>query len=351
MTLAFKDASTRLRLMVGKDVRARFRLVVTRDAKTRFRLLPRVYKDTAARFTITAPAPETFLLAPENGALLLSTSGQTFSWTYYEAARPASVQQSYALRRRLLTTNVQQWWDGAGWVPTETYVTTSTASVALPANSWGAVETPYAWTVRTKNDLATAGAYDTERQVQFTLALTPTITGPASITTANVNVTWTTTEQIAYRVRLLLGAAVIKDSGKVYSTTTRTYNVGPMANADNVDLEVRVWNFEDYEGPVATSNKTVAYTAPSVPTVVPSTPAGTPKVRLVITNPGGGDTVTSNEVWRSPTNAAGSYVRIATGVAVNGTYDDHAVGVGVPYWYIVRAIGTSDTIRDSAVVS
>jgi hypothetical protein len=86
-----------------------------------------------------------------------------------------------------------------------------------------------------------------------------------------------------------------------------------------------------------------------VPTLVGSNPAGVPRNRIVITNPGGGDTVVSNEVWRGP-SASGPWTRIATGVAVNGTYDDYSAAIGVASYYFVRAIGTSDTQRDSAVL-
>jgi hypothetical protein len=321
---------------------------------SRFFLGVRKYKDATGRFTVISQLPDApTLLSPAANAIIRQDQSNNFSWTFSDPTRVGATQSAYALKRRNLLTNVEEWWNAStsSWSATEVYNSTSTQNVSLAANTWSFyAATPYAWTVATKNDINLAGPYAAERPITVTIRVDPTITSPGTVTTANHTMTWTVSSQSAFQARLLQGATVIADSGKVYSRTTRSYLLGQMANGVSYTFEITTWNDDDFPSAVVTTAKTPSYTQPSVPTVVGSTPAGRPLNRLVITNPGGGDTVVRNEVWRSLTGVAGSYVRIASTVALNGTYDDYAVGAGVSYWYFVRAIGTSDTIRDSAVV-
>lgn len=356
-TNAWQDVAARAKLNVRtyKDIGARIKFAgfQGKDVGARSRLGIRGYADPGARFSMYTTYPTALQTAPVDAAVVAVNATRLFSWTYYETLRPSSTQSAYALRRRRLSDNRYEWWNAAtsSWTTTELYNTSGTASVTLGANTWTYYAgSDYAWAVSVKNDLASASGYATERRIRFTLPVTPAITGPASITVANPTVTWTAVGQTAYRVRAIVSGVAVSDSGKLYSASVRTYQVGPVANGASVTLEVRVWNGDDYEGPVVTSVKAAAYTGPTTPTVVGSTPAGRPLARLVITNPAGGDTFSSNQVWRSLTGAAGSYVLIASGLATGATYDDYTVGAGISYWYIVRAVGTSDTYTDSAVI-
>jgi hypothetical protein len=337
-----------------KDVGTRFRLNRGRSAVGRFTTTIRAYRDVGARFAVALPVPlaPTLTLLAQDSTVRVDQA-QTFTWTFNEPTRAGATQAAYAFKRRRLVGNTVEWWraSDSAWVPVETWNATATASVTIGASAWTGYDGfDYAWTVATQNDQGGNGPYADERRVRFSLRVDPTITGPATVATANFNITWSVTRQSAFQVRLLQGATVIKDSGKVAEKLTRSYNVGPAANGAVLTLEVTTWNDDDLQSAVVTVSRTVAYvSAPSIPTIVVTTPLAPPHARIVITNPGGGDTVVSNEVWRSTTGVAGSFTRVATGVALNGTYDDFAVSQGGTYYYFVRAIGTSDTIRDSAV--
>lgn len=325
-----------------------------RDAAARFGLRVTKIRDAGARFALALPVP----LAPTLTALadqvvVRVEQSQTFIWTFNEPSRAGATQSAYALKRRRLVGNVTEWWRASDstWQVAEIWNVTGTASAAIGANAWiGYAGYRYAWAVAAKNDQGGIGPYAGERTVTFSLRADPVITGPATVTTATFTITWTCTDQSAYQVRLLKGAEVINTSGKVADQLMRSYAVGPVANADALTLEVTTWNADDLASAVVTVARTAAYTAPSVPTIVGSTPAGIPRNRLVITNPAGGDTVTSNEVWRSATGDAGTFTRIATGVAPSGTYDDYSAPIGVASYYFVRALGTSNTLRDSAIL-
>jgi hypothetical protein len=81
-----------------------------------------------------------------------------------------------------------------------------------------------------------------------------------------------------------------------------------------------------------------------------------PHIEIAVTNPtpgGGQPNALRNEVWRSESAAAGSYVRIASNVPTGQPtlYRDYQVGSGKTYWYFVRTYFDNTTTGDSAVGS
>ena len=76
-----------------------------------------------------------------------------------------------------------------------------------------------------------------------------------------------------------------------------------------------------------------------------------PYVEIAITNSAGTPTVVRNEIMRSDTGAAGSFVRIASNVAPNSLYRDFQVARGRTYFYQVRAISSSGAVSTSATAS
>lgn len=81
-----------------------------------------------------------------------------------------------------------------------------------------------------------------------------------------------------------------------------------------------------------------------------------PYIEIEITNPtptGGQPAPVRNEVWRSETGDAGSYVRLASTVPVGQPtlYRDYQVASGKSYWYFVRTYFDNSTTGDSGAAT
>jgi hypothetical protein len=358
VTLAFKDTSARARFSaqiwktIGK-ARYRLRAYNWRDARARFALNANA-RHAPSRFAVVAQTtyPPT-LTAPADGAAVNGLAAIAFTWTYNDP--DGGTQNAYALRRIRASTGASEWWRASDstWQATETWNVTATQGVTLPAGAWLTFGEYWSWSAATKTSGTQApSTYAPYRTLMVSSAPAPVITAPTSnLTTQSRTLSWTVPTQSRYRARLLTGGGfttVLHDTGEVANAFTRSVVLAGAATGSTVRFELTVWN-ADGVPQVVTTDKTVTYTGPTQPTAVGSTPAGPPRARLVITNPGGGDTFASNSILRSSDGGA-TYAVIATGVASGATFDDFAVGAGKTYSYKVRAYGTGDTFTDSAVI-
>jgi hypothetical protein len=358
VTLAYKpDAPSRFKLarQIWKTTTARFRLRTDawRHAGVRFALNAKS-KHAPGRFGLMIQityAPT--LGAPADGAAVNGLAAIAFTWTYNDP--DGGTQNAYALRRIRATTGASEWWRASDstWQPAETWNTTSTQGVTLPSGAWLTFGEYWSWSAATRTSGPGAtSAYAPYRTLLVSSAPVPIITAPlTNLTTQSRTLSWTVPSQSRYRARLLTGGGfttVLHDTGEVASELARSVVLAGAATGTTVRFELTVWN-ADGVPQVVTTDKTVTYTGPTQPTAVGSTPAGPPRARLVITNPGGGDAFASNSILRSSDGGA-TYAVIATGVASGATFDDFAVGAGRTYSYKVRAYGTGDTFTDSAVI-
>ena len=60
---------------------------------------------------------------------------------------------------------IEEWWDGAGWVTEETFITSTAEEFVFAANSWAVGD--YEWTVATKDSAGEAGPYTPLRAIRF----------------------------------------------------------------------------------------------------------------------------------------------------------------------------------------
>jgi hypothetical protein len=107
----------------------------------------------------TAPTAPT-LGSPAAGATVDASGGITFSWTHNDPEGDA--QNGYSLRRRIQGSGTWYYWTGSAWTTTQTWVTSGTASVAIPASHWVDGEV-YEWSVATRDPGTLTGPYATER--------------------------------------------------------------------------------------------------------------------------------------------------------------------------------------------
>lgn len=291
--------------------------------------------------------------APADAAILDSLATQTFTWTFNDPDA-GHAQIEYALRRTRQSDGQQRWWraSDSSWQSSEVYNASGAGSAAFTAGLWD--RGVYTWAVATRDTMGGASAYTTDRSVTLTPLITPSITAPPSagnLTTQAGTAVWTVNEQIKYRLRLLTGGGfttVLSDTGVVASTSARSAAWSGAANGTTVRFELTTWSVDNLPSTV-TRDKSVVYTGPTAPTAIASVIGSPPRVRLVVTNPGGGDTFASNSILRSDDGGV-TYNVIASGLGAGVTYDDHTVGAGKTYSYKVRAYGAASTFTDSAVI-
>ena len=304
-----------------------------------------------------APFTPTWV-SPINGQPADVGLGLLLDWTFSDPD-PTDSQKDFAISRQI----------GAGalayfrasdstWQVAEVQNASGTSSRTLAA-AWG-VHTDAVHTYKAKvwDQANVASAYSDAMAVTPSTPVNPTITAPTPaqvITGDQVTITWTVAEQTAWRVELLTnpGAVLTFDTGwapnsLVPGTPSQLSYTVPTILADNSGWTLRLTtrNTEGLASTPVTVNFTVDYIAPATPTLVATAQPALGVIRIVITNPapsGGQPAIADNDVYRRRTGDAASAIRIATGVANNGTYDDWQAVAGVAYEYQILANGVNGT--------
>lgn len=277
-------------------------------------------------------------------------------WTFSDPD-PADTQKDYAISRQI----------GAGtlayfrasdqtWQPAEVQNASGTSSRTLAA-AW-AVHTDAAYTFKVKvwDQSNVASAYSDALVVTPSTPVNPTITSPAAaavIGGKNVTITWTVSQQTAWRVELLTnpGGVLTSDTGwapnnLVPGTVGQlTYTVPTvLANGTGWTLRLTTKNDEGLQSASSTVNFTVVYVPPATPTLVATPQPTLGVIRVVITNPtpgGAQPAIATNDVYRRVVGAPLTALRVASGVVNNGTYDDWQAVSGVAYEYEILANGVN----------
>lgn len=286
-------------------------------------------------------------LSPTGNVTIDRTVAQRFSWVFSDPNAGDS-QSKYDLQYRVV---------GAGTWTTVTG-TTPNQFHDFAAATFAAGD--YEWQVRTYDAGGVVGPWSASSFFKAgTPPTAPTITSPtngSTISQSTGSVAWSYPSQQAYQARKVADSAgnpdtatVYYDSGVVESTTARTQALTFPVNNRWEHIQVRIrdgglWSTW------ASVRVNVAYTPPGVPTVVAAGNDSLGYISVAITNPapGAGEpTVTQNYLYRRE-DASGDGIRIKTGIAASGTYNDHAVATGVVYQYKAVAVGSNGTTRDGA---
>lgn len=228
----------------------------------------------------------------------------------------------------------------------------------------------YEWQVRTYDALGLVGPYSPSA---FFKAVSPppgpVITDPVSggtIPTASYLVKWSTPEQDAYQLRTVADAAGVPDETAVYvdtgtvegpgAATARSASVAfPLQpRVEHVQLRTRLaglWS------PWSSNGVLVSYTRPATPTVTMlpvktnSVPGSfTDAQQLTYAQPaptGDQPQVSSVRVFRRLTAVGGVGIPLATDLPTSGAWLDRTAANGVPYDYLVVAVGTNGTVSTS----
>ena len=198
------------------------------------------------------------------------------------------------------------------------------------------------WRVRTYSTEGLVGEYSD--QAAFTAAGkpdTPVLTSPSAIeNTSKPLIAWTATGQVMYQAQVLQGTNIVWDSGEVASTAGQVQVGVNLADNTSYTAKVRIKNQYDLWSDWASKIFTVDFELPNKASFDIVKDLVRASIRLTISNPepDGAGGFQYNEVYRRKVN--GSWMKIASNIAKNGTYEDCAMASSQPYEYMVRTIGT-----------
>jgi len=285
----------------------------------------------------------------------------TLDWNFTDPDA-GDTQSAYTVRRKLGSGGTWNYWTGSAWQASEdatTKIAASGTSLTLAA-SWGSDgDATHYYGVKTW-DAADAGPspWSADLRVIPSGQDNPTITAPTPTGTPTVGltatVTWTVSTQTKYRV-------VVSDTtGGTMDTGTLDFDTGVVV--DNITsitasfptnsvtryVKVTTWNDEGLASDLDEVDVSVSWTPPSTPTLQVTADTNDHNLDVVITNPGAGATESYNDVYRRVAAVGGDGIRVATNVAVDGTFIDWLVGSGVAYEYLARCYADTGTTADSA---
>jgi hypothetical protein len=303
----------------------------------------------------TAPTEATWV-SPLNNSAADVAATLALDWDFNDPDA-GDTQSAYALKRSVDGGAAEYYNAGAGTWGTETKNTSTTSGVTL-ATAWATDGEVHVFDVKTYDAGDVSSPWTTDGpSVTGSTKVNPTLTAPATsatLTGSSATMTWTVTgnETTAFRARILTSAdVVLYDSGKIVSTALSYVVPYTLTNGlADLKFEVRTWNNEGLESSTSTSTLVdVTYTAPLTPTYV-ITPNSGGYIAVAITDPtpSGTPTVTSHDVFVRVASGGrqdldrtvnDDGIRIATGIAEDGTYNDYAAASGVAYEYRTLAYG------------
>jgi hypothetical protein len=283
-----------------------------------------------------------------------ATQSAVFSWTYSDPD-PSDNQSAYQLQIIDAATGTTVYNTGK--------VASTTSSHTLPAGTL-MNNKQYQWRVKTWDSSDTEGPYSSLATFYTSAKPTVTITSPvtdgSTVDTSILTVEWSMSDpeskgQSAYQVKITDNADVVLwDSGKVTDANARSRTLGyTLANNTSYKVKVTVWDADGVASTEMVRTFTTSFTPPATPTITLTGDSASGKISVTITNPtpaAGEPTVTSNDLYRRKSGET-AWTRIATGIPVNGSYNDYAVASGVTYEYKVTAYGDNTTMADSVVAS
>jgi hypothetical protein len=282
-----------------------------------------------------------------------ATTAKTLSWTFSDPNQGDS-QSAYQLQ--IVDT-------GTGQTVLDTGKVGSTSqSYTLAANTLQNGKR-YQWRVMVWDQQNAQSPWSSYSTFETAAAPTVSITSPSAggiVATSSVTPQWSYSDpagnqQATYQVQLLDAANnVLWDSGQQSDPqgTVRALTVGQtLQNNTTYKVKVIVTNAKGIQATSSTITFSTSFTPPAVPTLTATPQNG--YMHLAITNPtpsGSQPTVAYNDIYRREAGTS-TWIRIATNIPNNGTYDDYAVASGKQYDYKATAVGNNGTSSDSAVAS
>lgn len=233
-----------------------------------------------------------------------------------------------------------QWSSNGGSTWNTVSQNTSNQYYDMPVNTLPAGD--IVWRVRTYSAAGLASEYSA--QAAFVSAgkpNAPVVTKP--ISPSNVSrpvIEWASSGQVAFEAQVLLGTNAVWGSGESTSTALSIQVAADLQDDTSYTARVRIKNQYNIWSDWATRAFTVNFDSPNVPVMDITRDYGRGSIRIGINNPSPDGTggFRYNEVFRR--ELEGEWIRIASGIARDGIYEDCAQVSGKVYEYKARAIGT-----------
>jgi len=277
-------------------------------------------------------------------------------WVFSDAD-PLDTQSAYAVSRQVGAGALAYWRaSDSTWQPAEVQNTSGTTALTLAA-SWAAgTDANYVFKVKYWDSTSVASSYSGALTIIPSVVVNPAVTAPTAAQVLGVGtliVTWTATEQTAYRITLATnpGGVSAYDSGWVTSTVRTLTVPNILANGTGWTVTLQTRNNEGLASAVQSVNFTVVYTPPATPTLVNTAVPASGWVSVAVTNPtptGGQPAVTTQELYRRVVGDGTNGIRLVTGLASGATYQDWKAVSGVAYEYRVQVFGANSAAAYSA---
>jgi hypothetical protein len=270
-----------------------------------------------------------------------SSADLVLDWDHNDADGDA--QAAYELRRTV-DGGSTEWWNGSTWQGTTVQPASATTQVSL-GTSWGTAGETHQFRVATYDGQAWS-PFSSTLSIFAGVPSNPTITAPAagSYTSPQVTVTWTVTDQSAYRVMLFDDVGnELYDSGWRGGSTIRVFEIPyTLTNGEDYTVELTTKNSEG----LASATDDVAIfanlTPPPEPIFTLSDDPDLGAIIIEIDNGAAGigeDDAVSNNIWRIDfDNDPDTQVLVAINVEVDGTFIDRSVASGTNYLYAVESV-------------
>jgi hypothetical protein len=259
-----------------------------------------------------------------SGAAFDASVSLTLDWNFSDPNTTDS-QSQFALSRQIGAGTVQ-WWrtSDSTWQTVETFNSSGTSALTLPTANWlgggGASDPAHIYKVAVKDSGGLVSAYSAGLAIVPSARVDPTLTAPTTGSTLNVGnvaLTWTVTEQSAYRVVIIntVTSATVYDSGFLSDPTPNSPSVlsytVPVALASGFAGQVQFTtkNVEGLSSTTRTANFTITYVEPVAPIVT----------ALAAAPASGGISVTVTQAAATGTQPATSQLNIWRRKSLTGT--------------------------------
>lgn len=310
---------------------------------------------SANPYTIKYNQTVTFNVAPNPPINLTrasydATQAANYIWTFADP-NPGNTQSAYQLI-------IEKVSDGSTVLDTGKVVSTASSHSVLANTLTNGNQ--YRWKVKTWDNLDTVGDYSSYATFYANTAPTTAITFPAAdatVISANaITPQWSYSDaeaQAQASYQLLLTASddvVLWDSGKVSDVNARQRTINyALINLTSYKIKLTVWDSFDTASTQAVRTFSTSFTPPAVPTIVSAGDATNGRITITITNPtpqGLEPGNLYNDLHRRKQGET-AWVRLATQIAVNGSYSDYTPQSATIYEYKVTIYGDNDTSNES----
>ncbi|MGW5556843.1 carbohydrate binding domain-containing protein [Micromonospora sp. NPDC003944] len=224
----------------------------------------------------------------DNGAAAEVSSALVLDWVFSDPD-PADVQSAWALSRQIGAGTVQYLRaSDSTWQASEQKNAGATTARTLAA-SWGATsDAAHSYRVKVWDSADVASLYSDAFVVLPAGKVNPTITAPTASQVLNqdrVTVTWTVSEQTAYRVQLRILSETVFDSGWIAGTATTYTPQFPLGDLFGYAVVVQTRNLRGLASDEVQQIFSVDFVEPLTATLTATPLPGLGVIRVAITNP------------------------------------------------------------------